>query len=74
MHESIQVTDPEAIEHCLGRTKLNIIKVDLEKLCIITGSERVCNNNPGNATKFAKCSTEGGYCWQEVNNVSIPRW
>ena len=30
VHESIQVTDPEAIAKCLSRLDLNIVKVGLE--------------------------------------------
>lgn len=49
--------------------------IDYSKnLCEATGSGRVYDNHPVNASLFAKSSVESNYCWDQIQKVQVPVW
>jgi len=43
-------------------------------LCAATGCKRAYDFDPGNDALFAKCSTDGAFCWKQVQSVEIPKF
>jgi len=44
-----------------------------KRLCEATGCKRAYDSAPGDDVLFARCSTDGGFCWKQLQSVKMQK-